>query len=123
MSVMFDLRGAEWPEGEYGERLPPAEMYVQFANSNAREFLAWVGLRDAAAAEGLCGSMRVRELEVVLRKVLGDEKALAHDQGRFGVVEGRFHQCARPAGRFVDAARRLLRLAEEGGDLGVVSWS
>lgn len=123
MSVLFDLRGVTWPEGEYGERLPPAEMYVQFANSNARDFFAWVGLPGAAAEEGLCGSMRARDLQVVLREVLGDETAVARDRGRFGVVEGRFHQCARPAGRFVDAARRLLRLAEEGGELGVVSWS
>lgn len=58
MSVLFDIRGANWPQDRDDCCLPPAAMYVQLSNDNAATFLIWIGLKGSK----LEGEMPAREL-------------------------------------------------------------
>src|SRR5690348_15462984 len=62
MTVLFDIRGAQWPIDDDGCSLPPASMYVQLSNTNARDFLDWIGLGQAE----LTGEIQARELTALL---------------------------------------------------------
>ena len=46
MTVLFDIRGMEWPVDADGMCLPPPEMLVDINVSNASDFLVWLGVPD-----------------------------------------------------------------------------
>ena len=123
MSVMFDLLDQQWPMAEDGCRGPPARMYVQLSNANARDFLDWLGLDN----QELFGDMGARQLAPLLRRRLWPIHRERGDEGRRGGIErtpGRptLIDCGRPVGRLAEYAERLLALAEYAGD-GVIVWS
>ncbi len=122
MTVLFDIRGAKWPQDEDGVRSPPAELYLNISNSNARDFLNWVGLHQ----HELWGEMPARELAALLRRRLWPERRNRDDEGRDGFIEREargalFLSCGRNPGKLASYAERLLRLAEYAGD-GMVVW-
>ena len=123
MSILFNIRDHQWPIDEDGLRLPPASMFVQLANANAREFLDWLGLHDA----DLWGEMPADQLAPLLRRRLWPANRHRGDAAREGYIERASHgltviYCGRPAGRFAEYAERLLALVEHARD-GIIVWS
>jgi hypothetical protein len=123
MSVTFDILDQQWPIDEAGCRLPPARMYVNLANANARDFLDWIGIDS----ERLYGEMPARQLAPLLRRRLWPANRERGDEGRPGRIERilggtTLIDCGRPVGRLAEYAERLLALAEYAGD-GVIVWS
>ena len=121
MTVLFDIRGAEWPQDEDGVRSSPAEMYLNISNSNARAFLNWVGLHQ----HELWGEMQARELAALLRRRLWPERRNHDDEGRDGFIERGAHGALftsyrRDPGKLASYTERLLRLAEYAGDRTVI---
>lgn len=122
MTVLFDIRGMEWPVDADGMRLPPREMLVDINVSNAHDFLVWLGVPD----QDLWGEIPARELAALLRRRLWPERRETGDKGRPGFVDvhpGRatLIESARPLGRLAGYAERLLLLAEKAGD-GSIIW-
>jgi hypothetical protein len=123
MSVLFDIVGHRWPMDEDGCCLPPASMFLNIANDNARDFLRWLGLPDS----DLCGDMPARQLAALLRRRLWPERRNDSDLGRPSSIDRRpgkvtIIDCGREPGRLATYAERLLALAEFAGDR-TIFWS
>jgi hypothetical protein len=117
MTVLFDIKGADWPTDNEGVSCPPAQMFVNVANANARDFLDWIGL----AHEPLWGEIDARELAALLRRRLWPEIRTRDDAGRAPLVEHRMINFGREPGRLASYAERLLLLAECAGE-GTITW-
>lgn len=123
MSVVFDIRGHVWPPDAEGYCLPPASMYLQISNSNARDFLQWLALDDS----NLYGEIPTRELAALLHRRLWPSNRHRGDHGqpqRTHRIAGRatLIECGREPGCLAEYAERLLALAEHAGD-GTIVWS
>lgn len=104
-------------------RSPPAAMFLNLANVNARTFGEWLGLE---LGECLVGEAPAREVAALCRRRLWPERREKDDPGvpfsdtkRPG--QCRVIVCGRPPGRLAEYAERLLALAEEAGG-GVITW-
>ena len=122
MSIQFDIRGHDWPVDADGCAEPPANMFLNIAEVNARDFLRWIGL-DATE---LIGEISARELAPILRRRLWPERVSDGDDELPVTVEllpsaAILIDLGRPAGRLAQYAQRLLHLAEFAGD-GVIGW-
>lgn len=123
MSILFNIRDHQWPIDQDGLRLPPASMFVQLSNVNAREFLDWLGLHDAE----LWGEMPAHQLAPLLRRRLWPANRQRGNAARPGYIERASHGltvicCGRSAERLAECAERLLALAEHARD-GIIVWS
>lgn len=123
MSVLFDIVDANWPRDPDGCALPPAPMYVNLSNVNARAFLEWIGLDSPA----LYGEIPARELAAILRRRLWPSRRHHGDEGESPQTlkqPGRatFINGGRAPGKLAAYAERLLALAEFAQD-GTIAWS
>lgn len=106
-----------------GDAVSAASLQLNLSNTQARDFLQWLGL----PANDLCGSMWAEDLAERLRRVLhpavvavGDEARptveVAHEAGGSEISVGR------PAGSMARWAGTLLQIAEAAGTRDVV-WT
>ncbi|MFL6605762.1 MAG: hypothetical protein ACJ8R9_31175 [Steroidobacteraceae bacterium] len=123
MTALFDIQGAHWPRDADGLCYPPAEMFVNISNTNAREFLDWIDLEHTE----LWGEMKARELVALLRRRLWPEMRNRDDSGRPSLIDCSSSGAVvitfgREGGKLACYAERLLILAEYAGD-GTIIWS
>ncbi len=93
------------------------ETFLNLANRNAADLLAWLGL----PSEELCGSLPGRELAALCRRRLWPEVRNVDAEVPEERI-GRSVFLGRPAGYLQRRTEELLRLAELAGE-GVVSWA
>lgn len=101
MSITFNI------EGERSD-LETGANYVNLADPNARELLAYVGLPQA---KEIYGSIESSELAARCRRRLWPE-ARNEDPGREGSEHGCVIDCGRRAGYLPEKATALLKLCE-----------
>ena len=114
MSVTF------YASGEAGSAESPK---LNLSNTQARNFLRWLGL----PANDLCGSMWAEDLAVRLRRVLHPAVVMVADEGTPSMVNshpsgGSKTFVGREAGAHANWARQLLQIAAAAGNRDVV-WS
>jgi hypothetical protein len=93
------------------------DRFLNLANRNAADLLAWLGL----PSEDLCGSLPARDLAARCRRRLWPETRNV-DAGLPEERIGRSVFLGRPAGYLRSRTEDLLRLAELAGD-DVISWA
>jgi hypothetical protein len=122
MTVFFNILDADWPACDDGVRWPPAGMFVNPSNENARDLLKWLGLPH----DKLYGEVKARELAALVRRRLWPERRHSDDPGRPASIH---HSESGPVvimfgrepGRLAQYAERLLALADHAGD-GTIVW-
>ena len=109
MSISFHIEG-KWPDYE------DASTYVNLANGNAFDLLAWLALPVEP-----CGHISGRELAARCRRRLWDVER-NHDPALPSYEDGTFIHCGRRPGYLRERTEELLRLAEKAGD-ALMQWS